>query len=120
VVASTLRRANDWGELWLVFANGRRWRRLRGPFGESFPIAWHRNGWIYLLQNRALATEHGSMHLDLWRMRGPDGRLEYYAPLPDGCGVGTSISADATRGVCNYIHVESDLYIASNFGTASR
>jgi eukaryotic-like serine/threonine-protein kinase len=119
LIAST-RIGDDQTALWLVFGNGRRWRRIPGPFGETFPIAWHRNGWIYLVRNRALATDHGSVHLELWRMRGPTGRPERYAPLPEGCGQSVSISADASRGVCNYVRVESDLYVASSVGAAGR
>jgi hypothetical protein len=115
LVAST-RVGRDETALWLVFRNGRRWRRIQGPFGETIPIAWHRNGWIYLVRSRALATEHGAVRLELWRMRGPTGRPELYAALPDGCGMSVSISADASRGVCNYVRVESDLYVASSVG----
>jgi hypothetical protein len=120
LLASTRRPGDERATLWLVFGNGRRWRRIPGPFGEIVPIAWHRNGWIYVLRNRALATDHGSVHLELWRMRGPAGRPEFYAALPEGCGMSVSISADGTRGVCNYVRVESDLYVASAFGGAGR
>ncbi|MDQ3949488.1 MAG: serine/threonine-protein kinase [Gemmatimonadota bacterium] len=120
LIASTRVGPDDQTALWLVFGNGRRWRRIPGPFGEAFPIAWHRNGWIYLVRNRALATDHGAVHLELWRMRGPTGRPELFAALPEGCGLSVSISADASRGVCNYVRVESDLYVASNFGTSGR
>jgi Tol biopolymer transport system component len=106
--------------IWLVFGNGRRWRQINGPAGETLPIAWHRNGWIYVVRNRGVATEHGAAHVELWRMRGPTGRAELYAALPQGCGMSVSISADATRGVCNYVRVESDLYVASSIGNASR
>jgi hypothetical protein len=64
------------------------------------------------VRNRGLATDHGSVHLELWRMRGPLGRPQLYAPLPEGCGMSVSISADATRGVCSYFRVESDLYVS--------
>jgi serine/threonine-protein kinase len=106
--------------VWLVFGNGRRWRQIRGPAGEWVPIAWHRNGWIYLVRNRAVATGHGAAHVELWRMRGPTGRAERYATLPEGCGMSVSISSDATRGVCDYVRVESDLYVASSVGETSR
>ena len=106
--------------LWLVFGNGRRWRQIRGSFGEMLPVAWHRNSWIYLVRSRRVATDHGAEHVELWRMRGPTGRAELYAALPEGCGMSVSISADATRGVCNYVRVESDLYVASSFGASSR
>jgi Tol biopolymer transport system component len=115
LLVSTLMRANDWGELWLVSADGQRWRRLHGPFGESFPIAWRADGWIYLLNNRALNTDYGPVRLELWRMRGPQGRPELYSTLPDGCGVATDISLGGTRGVCNYVRYESDLYLISPF-----
>jgi dipeptidyl aminopeptidase/acylaminoacyl peptidase len=120
LLASTLRPGEERATLWLVFGNGRRWRRIAGPSGEVFPVAWHRNSWIYVLRNRAGPTNHGSVHLELWRMRGPTGRPELYATLPEGCGMSVSISADATRGACNYVRVESDLYVASGVGGSAR
>lgn len=120
LLATTADSAEDQRLLWLVFGNGRRWRQIRTPFGETLPVAWHRNGWIYLVRNRGVATDHGAVHVELWRMRGPTGRAELYAALPEGCGMSVSISADATRGVCNYVRVESDLYVASSFGTSAR
>jgi Tol biopolymer transport system component len=120
LIATTGAGPDEPAVLWLVFGNGRRWRRIPGPFGESFPVAWHRNGWIYLVRNRGLATDHGAVQLELWRMRGPTGQPELYAPLPDGCGRSVSISADASRAVCNYVRVESDLYVASNVGASGR
>jgi MFS family permease len=67
-----------------------------------------------------LVPDHGAVQLELWRMRGPSGRPELYAALPAGCGISVSISADASHGVCNYTHVESDLYVATNFDAARR
>jgi Tol biopolymer transport system component len=120
LIASTRARPDEPAGLWLVHGNGRRWRRVAGPFGEALPVVWHRNGWIYLVRNRGLATDHGAAHVELWRMRGPTGRPELYAALPEGCGLSVSISADASRGVCNYVRVESDLYVASTVGTSGR
>jgi eukaryotic-like serine/threonine-protein kinase len=120
LIASTRAGPDAPTALWLVFGNGRRWRRLTGPFGETLPVAWHRNSWIYLVRNRGVATDHGADQLELWRMRGPTGRPELYAALPEGCGLSVSISADASRGVCSYVRVESDLYVASNFGASGR
>jgi Tol biopolymer transport system component len=126
LVAATRVRPDEPATLWQIFANGTRWRRIRGPLGESLPIAWHRNGWVYLVRNRGLATARGSVHVELWRLRGPVsradvfGRPELYAPLPEGCGLAVSISADATQGVCSYTRVDSDLYVASNFGSSGR
>ena len=115
LLASTIAPPDERATLWLVFGNGRRWRRIAAPSGETLPVAWQRNGWIYLVRNRGLPTSHGAEHLELWRMRGPLGRPELYAPLPEGCGMPVSISADATRGVCSYVRVESDLYVTANF-----
>jgi dipeptidyl aminopeptidase/acylaminoacyl peptidase len=120
LIATTRVGPDDQPAVWLVFGNGRRWRRIPGPAGETYPVAWHRNGWVYLVRNRALATDHGAVHVELWRMRGPTGRPELVAALPEGCGLSVSISADASRGVCSYVHVESDLYVTSNFGAARR
>ncbi len=120
LIATTIDSTESDPLLWLVFGNGRRWRQIRGPAGETLPVAWHRNGWIYLVRNRGVATDHGAAHVELWRMRGPTGRPELYARLPEGCGMSVSISADATRGVCNYVRVESDVYVASSFGGPSR
>ena len=119
LIASTIVRTTDWGELWLVSGDGHRWRRLRGPFGESYPIAWHSDGWIYLVNYRALNTDYGPARAELWRMHGPAGRPELYAALPEGCGI-TSISKNAERGVCRYGRTESDLYIAASFDPAPR
>jgi dipeptidyl aminopeptidase/acylaminoacyl peptidase len=120
LATTRVRPDDDHTEISLVFRNGRQWRRIPGPPGEAIPIAWQRNGWIYLVRDRGVATEHGTVQRELWRMRGPMGRPELYAALPAGCGAAVSISADATRGVCNYTHVESDLYISTNFDPAGR
>src|SRR5262249_46709977 len=40
-VLSTFRRWADWAVLWGVSADGRNWRRVPEPFGESGAIAWH-------------------------------------------------------------------------------
>ena len=119
LLATTIDSSDSNPLLWLVFGNGRRWRQIRGPSGETLPVAWHRN-WIYLVRDRGVATEHGAAHVELWRMRGPTGRAELYATLPEGCGMSVSISADGTRGVCNYVRVESDVYVASSVGSAGR
>ena len=120
LLATTVDSSDSNPLLWLVFANGRRWRQVRGPTGETLPVAWHRNGWIYLVRDRGVATEHGAAHVELWRMRGPTGRAELYATLPEGCGMSVSISADGTRGVCNYVRIEADVYVASSIGSAGR
>lgn len=120
LLATTIDSSESNPLLWLVFANGRRWRQVRGPSGETLPVAWHRNGWIYLVRDRGVATEHGAALVELWRMRGPTGRPELYATLPEGCGMSVSISADGTRGVCNYVRIESDLYVASSVSSISR
>ncbi len=120
LLAITADSVEDRPLVWLVFGNGRRWRQIRGPAGESLPIAWHRNGWIYLVRNSGVATGHGAAHVELWRMRGPSGRAELYARLPEGCGMSVSISTDGTRGVCNYTRVESELYVASSLGVTNR
>jgi len=119
LIASTIVRATDWGELWLVSGGGHRWRRLHGPFGESYPIAWHGDGWVYLVNVRALATAYGPWRSELWRMHAQDGRTELYSTLPEGCGQ-TSIAKNAERGVCRYERTESDLYVASTFEPAPR
>jgi eukaryotic-like serine/threonine-protein kinase len=120
LLATTVDSSDSSPLLWLIFSNGRRWRQIRGPSGETLPIAWHRNGWIYLVRDRGVATEHGAALVELWRMRGPTGRPELYATLPEGCGMSVSISADGSRGVCNYVRIESDLYVASSVGSISR
>jgi F-type H+-transporting ATPase subunit delta len=99
LIAGTRLGANQTSALWLVFGNGQRWRRLQAPSGESVPIAWQRDGWIYLVRNRGIATDHRGVHMELWRMRGPSGRPGLYAALPEGCTLPVSISVDVSRGV---------------------
>jgi Tol biopolymer transport system component len=114
LILSTLVRTTDWGELWLASRTGAVWRRLRGPFGESFPVAWRSDGWIYLRNLRALQTDYGTWRAELWRKRGPNGTPELYAPLPMGCR-STVLAADATRAVCRSVRIESDVFLTSNF-----
>ena len=113
LILSTLVRTTDWGELWLTRRVGLGWRRLKGPFGESTPVAWRTNDWIYLWNTRALQTDNGAFRAELWRKRGADGGPELYAELPVGCGR-TALAADAVRAVCVSNRTESDVFITSN------
>jgi hypothetical protein len=113
LILSTLVRQTDWGELWLATRASPPWRRVRGPFGESTPVAWGADGWIYLWNHRALQTDYGTVRAELWRKRGPNGTPELYAPLPMGCGR-TALAANAGRAVCVSYRTESDVFLTSN------
>jgi Tol biopolymer transport system component len=60
MTVSTVHRWNDWGELWLASRDGRSWRRLEGPFGESYPLRWTEDGHLYILNCRAYSRMEGS------------------------------------------------------------
>jgi len=51
-VTSTLIRDTDWGRLWIGRTGEKRWAHLLEPFGESIPLAWQRDGWIYFQNTR--------------------------------------------------------------------
>jgi eukaryotic-like serine/threonine-protein kinase len=114
LVASTLRRWTDWGEVWTSAADAGTWRRARAPFGENYPLAWAADGWIYLENHRAMSTDHGAVRVELWRTRGPDGVPELVAPLPEGC-MQADVAADGRRVVCVSLRTESDLYLGTDF-----
>jgi eukaryotic-like serine/threonine-protein kinase len=116
---STLRRHTDWGELWLTALDGKRWRKIKGPFGESYPLRWGADGWIYLENHRAQMTDYGVSHQELWRMRGPYGTPQLYAVLPDGC-VQADLSRDRSRVVCPSVTQVSDLFLGTNFNAGLR
>jgi hypothetical protein len=117
VVVSTLHRWNDWGELWLASRDGRSWRRLREPFGESYPLRWTEDGWLYVLNCRAFFTDGGQCHLQLWRLPMQEGKPEFVAPVPEGC-VSFSLSRDGRRAACDYNTRQSDLVVATGFEAA--
>ncbi len=119
IVVSTLHRWNDWGELWLATRDGRRWRRLREPFGESYPLRWGKDGWMYVINNHAFFTDGGPPRLQLWRLRVPDGEPQFVAPVPDGC-ISYSVSGDGKRAVCDYNTRQSDLVVATGLDTSDR
>ena len=119
VLLSTLRRHTDWGELWLTALDNKLWRKLKGPFGESYPLRWSGDGWIYLQNHRALVTDFGVTHQELWRMRGTDGTPQLYVVLPDGC-VQADLSRDGNRVVCPSVTQVSDLFLGTNFNASFR
>jgi serine/threonine protein kinase len=114
VVVSTLHRWNDWGELWLTSRDGRTWRRLQEPFGESYPLRWTDNGWLYVLNSHAFFTDGGPPRLELWRLPMLKGRPEFVAPVPEGC-ISFSLSRDGRRAACDYNTRQSDLVVATSF-----
>jgi len=114
MVISTIHRWNDWGELWLTTSDGRVLRRLREPFGESYPVRWTDDGWLYVINNHAELTDQGQFKLQLWRIRMPDGAPELYAPIPEGCG-SLSLSRDGTRAACDLNTRQSDLVAVLGF-----
>jgi len=115
LVLSTLRQWNDWGELWLAPVAGGPWRRVREPFGESTPVRWTRNGWLYVGNHRVWYWPSGNLRMELWRMRIPDGPPELVAILPDGCGYTgqVAVSEDGRRAACVLASGRSDLMVAS-------
>jgi Tol biopolymer transport system component len=119
VLLSTLRRHTDWGELWLTALNGKLWRKVKAPFGESYPLRWNRDGWIYLQNHRAQMTDYGVGHQELWRMRGANGTPQLYVVLPGGC-VQADLSLDGSRVVCPSVRSVSDLFLGTNFNVSFR
>jgi serine/threonine-protein kinase len=117
LVASALRRWTDWGEVWTTPSGSSRWEQVHGPFGESYPIAWSADGWLYLQNHHAFSTDYGPLRWELWRMRGVSGRPALVAQMPEGCDQ-LSISADGTRAVCVNHRTESDVYLATDFDPA--
>jgi Tol biopolymer transport system component len=115
LVLSTIIRHTDWGELRLFNRSTKSWRRLQGPFGESSPVSWQKEGWIYILNHRALNTDFNTTHKELWRMRGPDGKPQLYASLPVGCTGRVDLSADASRAVCVSVRTQADIFLVSRF-----
>jgi eukaryotic-like serine/threonine-protein kinase len=114
LVASTLRRMTDWGEVWTSADERGPWRRASTPFGENHPIAWHADGWVYLENHRGIGTDYGALQLELWRTRGPAGAPVFVARLPEGC-MQADVAADGRRVVCVSIRTESDLYVGTGF-----
>jgi dipeptidyl aminopeptidase/acylaminoacyl peptidase len=120
-VVSTLRQWNDWGELYITPVAGGPWRRVREPFGESSPLRWTAEGWLYLANHRVLISETGNMRMEVWRTRVPDGVPERVAVLPDGCGyLQIAVSADGQRAVCVLSADRTDLMVASGSRPAAR
>jgi serine/threonine protein kinase len=122
LVVSTERQRNSAGELRVTGADGKIWRRVREPFGESAPLRWVRDGWVYLMNNRFLREPSGAWHLDIWRMRISGGDRQFVATLPDGCQYtyGPVISADGSRAVCAVGTSQSDLVVATGLIPESR
>ena len=111
IIVSSALRAQDWWTLWQVDVAGHRWTHLTMPFGEYTPLRWSPSGWIYLQNDRFVAADFGGLHTEFWKIRGPRGRAEFAAPLPDGCMYWSwSVSEDGRRGVCTLVRTEADLY----------
>jgi hypothetical protein len=119
LVISTLHKWNDWGELRLADADGRSWRRLREPFGESYPMRWTEEGWLYVLNNRAYFSDGGQPRMQLWRLPMAGGKPEFVAPVPEGCA-SFSLSRDGRRAACDYNTRQSDLFVATGFDSDGR
>jgi Tol biopolymer transport system component len=113
-VASTLHRWSDWGEMWTTPVDSARWTPMSGPFGESDPVTWSRDGWIYMVNHRVFVTDYGPVRRELWRARGIHASAELVVALPEGCEQ-TGVSANGGRVVCLMRHDESDIYLATDF-----
>jgi serine/threonine-protein kinase len=114
VVASTLKRDTDWGQLWKGAAGGKVWTHTPEPFGESAPIAWHPDGWVYFQNTRGQRTDYGGFQSELWRVRGLDRAPELFVAVPDDCSI-ADLSADARRMACWSRRHEGDVYLATGF-----
>jgi serine/threonine-protein kinase len=112
LVVSTIRKWTDWGKLVLAAADSRSWRSLREPFGESYPIGWTQDGWLYLQNRRALTGSSGGWRSELWRLRTPDGSAQFVADLPDGVHT-CSMAQDGRHGACVQRSVQSDLLLVT-------
>ena len=121
-VVSTLRKWNDWGELRVTTVDGKGWQRLREPFGESAPLRWTSDGWLYLMNNRFLREQSGRWHNEIWRTKISGSAPQFMATLPDGCRYsnGPLISADGKRAVCVSVTTQSDLVVATGLVPVSR
>jgi dipeptidyl aminopeptidase/acylaminoacyl peptidase len=94
-------------DLWTVDRSGQPWKQyhLTGWGQYSFPLAWTRDGWIYLLSVRSA----------LLRVRVEGGNASEVAVLPQPCSFWqTSMSADARRLVCTVSRSEPDVWLAEN------
>ncbi len=118
-VVSTFLHNGDWATLWNVSADGRNWRRVREPFGESGAIAWHPDGWVYLVNSRAVYNDRGVPGLELWRTRLPGGPFQFVAPLPEGCSGSVTLSANARRAACLRVSDASDLILVAGLDEPS-
>jgi hypothetical protein len=118
-VVSTFLRNADWGALWNVSADGRNWRRVPEPLGESGALAWHPDGWVYLVNSRAVYDDRGVPGLELWRTRLPGGPLQFVAPLPEGCSGTVTLSANARRAACLRVGDASDLVLVEGLDDRS-
>ena len=112
VIVSTLLREVDWGQIWLVNLDRSEWKRLREPFGESYPIAWRPDGWAYFLGTTAQFTDFGDSLTALWRMHTPNGQPQPLLSIPDGC-IDITFSRDFKRAACWSYKSESDLFVAN-------
>jgi len=122
LLVSTLRRWSDWGELRVTAVDGKVWQGLGEPFGESAPLHWARDGWIYLMNNRFLREQSGRWHNEIWRTKLSGGAPQFMATLPDGCRYAGAplISADGKHAVCTFVTSQSDLMVATGLVPASR
>jgi serine/threonine-protein kinase len=114
LLISTVFQARDWWTLWHLDVVSNRWTHLlQMPILEWFPFRWNRDGWIYLFNDRGTVTDYGTWRAEVWRMRGPHGRAEFVAPLPDLCEYAPSrgISRDGRHAACRSVRIESDLYV---------
>jgi serine/threonine protein kinase len=113
VVASTIKRQTDWGELWLGSVDGHEWKKLAGPFGESWPLAYGKDGWLYVQNTRGILADYGTFQSELWRIPVAGGKPEFLAPVPEGCAIGVDLADNRLQGACTQVHINSDLFLAS-------
>jgi serine/threonine protein kinase len=119
VVASTIRKWNDWGQLWASPVSSPSWRHVKEPFGESTPIRWARDGRLLVLNHRVWMGESGYVRLEVWEVGMRDEVPQLLAVLPDGCAL-PSISSDGRRAACVLHADRSDLMAATGLIPAAR
>jgi Tol biopolymer transport system component len=119
LVVATMHRRTDWFKLAFAVLDKHSWRRIPEPFGESGLPRWGSDGWLYLLNERALMGESGRFRFELWRTRPPEGTPQFLAELPEGSG-DCSIAADGRRGACVRTSVTSDLLVVMGLQVEDR
>jgi len=114
VLIPALVKAQDWWALRLGDVQSKTWRKLELPFGEWFVVRWELGDRLYLLNDRALATDHGNWRFELWFKLGT-GPARFLSMFPEDCVAFHNwriLSRDGHHAVCLFTRTQSDLYVA--------